>query len=357
MKQHLISNEFASSCYFRSSVKPPFRKALIKITDWCNLHCAHCFVSAGMHGQTMEFKKIKNILLPALIKCRVISVTLTGGEPFIHPHIVEIISLFRAADIKVSLCTNATLCTEKQLGILGELGGVTVNVSLDGFSQESHGKFRGNKKSFHKTISTIELLGKYNLLKGLLVTPNKLASLTEYEELCEFAIKNSAKYVLMNPLSLFGRGMKSKSILSSSTKMMNEIRELTTSYSQRLEIVNIRFPNDGLPLSSCEAGNIIYVFVNGDVTVCPYLVFASENSNSQHKKEEFILGNLLKDKDVCEKLNEYNIYEKYNIGGNEICGSCSMDSQCKKGCPAAVIASGQKIEGVDFQQCPKSSIE
>lgn len=355
MKQHLISTDYASSCYFRSSVKPPYRKALIKITDWCNLHCAHCFVSAGKHGDTMTYEDFENRLLPALIESNVISATLTGGEPFAHPRIMDIITLLRENGIKVSLCTNATLCSEEQIEYLSKLGGVTVNVSLDGFSEDSHGKFRGDRKSFYKTIETAEIFSKYNLLKGLLVTPNNLADINEYGELCEFAIKNDAKYVLMNPLSLFGRGIKSKDKLSSSDKMMNEIRDMTSQFSDNLELVNIRFPNEDLPLSSCEAGNIIYVFVNGDVTVCPYLVFATENEDSLHKREEFILGNFFTDSTVPARLKKFNIYDKYDIGGNGVCQSCTMNSICKKGCPAAVVASGQKIEGVDFEQCPKSN--
>lgn len=353
MKQHLISAEFASSCYFRSSVKPPFRKALVKITDWCNLHCAHCFVSAGQHGISMNFEKIKNRLLPELIKCGVVSVTLTGGEPFAHPKILEIISLFRAEGITVSLCTNATLCTEDQIIALARLGGVSVNVSLDGFSEQSHGKFRGVPKSFETTLFMTELFGKYELLKGLLVTPNNLVKIEEYSKLCEFGVKNKAKYVLMNPLSLFGRGIKSKRNLESSIDEMNAIKKLTSKYSKDLELVNIRFPNKDLPLSSCEAGNIIYVFVNGDVTVCPYLVFATETPNSQHKKEEFIIGNFFKDENVSNLLEDYNIYHKYRIGGNQTCDNCDIGNVCQKGCPAAVIASGQRIEGVDYEQCPK----
>ena len=352
MKQYLSSKELAKSCYFRTSVKPPYKKAIIKITDRCNLSCAHCFVSAGNYGDTMSIETIKNLLLPALIKCKVISVTLTGGEPFAHPYIMEIITILRLASIKVSLCTNATLCTEDQIKALSELGGVSVNISLDGFSEDSHGKFRGDKNAFYKTVKTIELFSKYQLLKGLLVTPNKLASIDEYEKICQFAILNNAEYVLMNPLSLFGRGINSKNRLSYSTEIMLKIKELTSSYIKDLEVVNIRFPNKNLPLSSCEAGNIIYVFVNGDVAACPYLVFAAETPNSQYKKEEFILGNILTDKTFYKKLQSYNIYEKYNIGVNNKCNSCSIESTCKKGCPAAVVASGQKIEGVDYEQCP-----
>jgi MoaA/NifB/PqqE/SkfB family radical SAM enzyme len=37
-------DEQASSCYFRTTVDTPYRKALVQITERCNLRCAHCFV-------------------------------------------------------------------------------------------------------------------------------------------------------------------------------------------------------------------------------------------------------------------------------------------------------------------------
>jgi hypothetical protein len=50
MRRSLIVNTHASSCYFRTSVGGDGRKALIQITERCNLHCAHCFVSSGDWG-------------------------------------------------------------------------------------------------------------------------------------------------------------------------------------------------------------------------------------------------------------------------------------------------------------------
>ena len=56
--------------------------------------------------------------------------------------------------------------------------------------------------------------------------------------------------------------------------------------------MHIRFPStDGQPLAGCEAGTIIYVFTAGEVTVCPYLVFAARTPQSQHDPGEFIVGN------------------------------------------------------------------
>lgn len=48
-----------------------------------------------------------------------------------------------------------------------------------------------------------------------------------------------------------------------------------------LDIAHIRFPNtEGRPLAGCEAGTIIYVFTPGEITVCPYLVFAARTPAS-----------------------------------------------------------------------------
>lgn len=353
MKRQIISQAQAASCYFRTSVDVPYRKALIQITERCNLHCAHCFVSAGKYGSVMSFSDIKNLLIPRLIACRVISVSLTGGEPFTHEGIIEIISLFRRSNIKVSICTNATIITEAQMDALVLLGEIHCNVSLDGFLPESHGKFRGDVDSFAKTILTIRKLAKRKLLQGLLVTPNNLVQIDEYSRLCEFAIENGATYVLMNPLSSMGRGVKSIGKLAMTNEVMSQIEASTSRFLDKIQLVRIRFPNDKkLPLALCEAGNIVYVFARGELTICPYLVFAARTPQSLYKAEEFIIGNIFDDKNIAYKLDAYNFGSRYKIGGNSTCKKCSINAQCGKGCPAAVIASGKRIEEVDTDICP-----
>jgi hypothetical protein len=78
---------------------------------------------------------------------------------------------------------------------------------------------------------------------------------------------------------------------------MQRIYELTAPFEAfGLELVHIRFPNaHGIPLAGCEAGTIVYVFTPGEVTVCPYLVFAARTPQSKHDPEEFIVGNIFTD--------------------------------------------------------------
>jgi MoaA/NifB/PqqE/SkfB family radical SAM enzyme len=151
-RRSLITDQLAASCYFRTSVPTGQRKALVQITERCNLHCAHCFVSAGDYGDTMRTADITGLLIPRLRECRVTRVTLTGGEPFAHPDILEVVVAFRAHGFGVGICSNATIISDAQLDALRGIGQVHVNVSLDGFRTESHGRFRGNRASFATTI-------------------------------------------------------------------------------------------------------------------------------------------------------------------------------------------------------------
>ncbi|WP_117211147.1 radical SAM protein [Allorhizocola rhizosphaerae] len=351
MTRSLIVDTHASSCYFRTSVGGVGRKALVQITERCNLHCAHCFVSSTAVGGDMPLDIFVDVVLPQLMRARVQRVTLTGGEPFVHPNVLEFCAAVVGAGLPVGVCTNATQITDEQIAYLAELGNVHVNVSFDGFRAESHGKFRGDRSSFAATVATTRKFAQARLLQGLLSTPNALTEPGEFADLCEFAAEVGARYVLMNPLSSFGRGVKSQGRLAAPQEAMRAIQAVTQRFADRLDMVYIRFPNHGKPLGGCDAGKLIYVFVDGQVAVCPYLVFAARTPQSRHPDTDFLVGNII-DSGVAESLDAYDFHARFPMGGNPTCGSCQMASGCGKGCPAAVVAAGERIGAVDAEQCP-----
>jgi radical SAM protein with 4Fe4S-binding SPASM domain len=286
---------------------------------------------------------------------RVWRITLTGGEPFAHPDLLEIVTSCREFDMAVTLCTNGTLIGEDALSALSALGGVRVNVSLDGFSAAGHGRFRGAPETFERTVATVRALGLRGLLKGLLVTPNSLADAAEYEELCVFARACGAEYVLMNPLAPLGRGVRGRRRLGIPEDRLRSIGERTGALANSdLDVVHIRFPNDERPLSGCEAGTILYVFATGEVTVCPYLVFAARTPQSQHAPEDFIVGNVLEDDDLAVRLDAYRLHDRAKASPDPLCGACPLSEGCGRGCPAAVIAAGARLGDRDAEQCPQT---
>ena len=351
----------ATSCYFRTTTDGRHRKALVQIDERCNLHCAHCFVSATRRGTTMPYQQITDVLIPRLAACRVERVTLTGGEPTIHPQFLDVVRAFRDAGMAVGVCTNATTLDDQQITALARIGGVHCNVSMDGFRPESHGRFRGDRDSFATTVATARALAAAGLLQGLLCTPNSLAEDSEYRELCEFAAENGAEYVLMNPLSSMGRGVKARG------RLVSRHRGANAAHLRADRPVPGRRPGHGpypvprhwrqAPRGLPGAGTIIYVFTPGEVTVCPYLVFAARTPQSRHDPAEFIVGNIFADADIAARLDNFNFARRYPMGANPTCGSCGMSDSCGKGCPAAVISAGERIGAVDAEVCPVTSGE
>ena len=342
----------ASACYFRSGPEPGRRKALLKITDRCDLRCSHCFVWATPEGADMSAAALRSAI-GRLLAARVANVTITGGEPLVHPGLEDILSDLVGADLDVTVCTNGVNLGDDLIRHAAELGKVSFNVSLDGARAESHGKFRGDASSFERTVANIRRLAEAELLKGILSTPNSLAKPEEYAEILGLASEVGAAYLLLNPLSSFGRGIRNHRLAvdQRQLRVIKDRLELASDQDSP-ERVLIRFPNSSKPLTGCIAGDLLYVFVNGDVTICPYLVFATENPGAQHRAEEFIVGNLFEDPDIVERIERYDFHSRYQVGDNDTCSGCSHNAACGKGCPAAVIAAGGRIGDLDAEVCP-----
>lgn len=347
-KIKIYDTECISACYFRSTVKPPYKKVLLQITERCNLNCQHCFVSSTSQGNEMSLEDIKNKIIPKLVSSKTIKVTLTGGEPLVHKDIFEVITLLRQNSIAVTICTNAVNITDSLISLSKELDNIHFNVSLDGFSAKSHGTFRGNNSEilFEKIISNISKLGKEGLLNGVLVTPNIYAELHEYRELTEFAKRVGANYVLFNPLSKFGRGQDSVSKGYQSDILQN-IKEITQEFcDDKFETVYIRFPEKNKPIGQCPLGKVLYVFTNGDLVICPYIAFASDDRISKYKYRDFVVTNL---------FNEYCNLDadllKYKLPFEEGDLRKCSNLLCQKGCYAAMISNGLSINGCDYELC------
>lgn len=346
----IYNNQYCAACYFRTAADPPSKKCLLQLTERCNLHCQHCFVSSVNSGSDMDYRLIETKVIPSLIESNVTKVTLTGGEPFVYSKILKVIELLVDAGIDVSICTNASLITSEYLNAIKQYKRIHFNVSLDGFSVGSHGKFRGfhNPLLFDCIIENIKQIGSLGLLNGILVTPNNFTPINEYKQIYDFAKECGARYILFNPLSQFGRGEKSAE-LAYTDKKMNELRNRLQDYSDGgVELVFIRFPNEvGKPLGKCHAGDIFYIFTNGEVTFCPYMVFAAKDEISQYNYKDFVIGNVF---DESFNLNDCKKWIPIQKQFKTHCNNCSMIN-CGKGCYASIISQGKKLEDCD-RLCP-----
>ena len=353
MGTYIYDHNFTAGCYFRSTSTLPNRKIILQITEKCNLHCKHCFISSTNAGHSLtmdQFKRISHVLK----KGNVTKVTLTGGEPFCNPWLLEMINHLTKNNIHVSICTNATMVTQDFIERILDKDMVHFNTSLDGFSADSHGLFRGNANPlfFEKILKNISMIAQYNMLNGILSTPNQYASINEYIMLCKFAYNIKARYVLFNPLSEFGRGQDSV-FLGYSSQQMAELKEVTQVYnSSEFEVIYIRFRNKDHFIAPCPLGSIPYVFTNGNVAICPYLVFAANDIVSKYKPELFIIGNIYDDAfDLEDRIIKYKLPTPAFAHPS----FCNFDN-CSGGCYAVKISKGETLDVCDRELCPMEEI-
>ena len=125
------------------------------ITGHCNLNCLHCFMESptGKYGE-LSFKDVTKII-EQFEHANVISIMLTGGEPFIRTDILDIITLLVKKKIHISyIFTNALLITDKHLNTIKQLG-ITprFQVSFDGVG--THDYMRGTDGIEQAVINSI----------------------------------------------------------------------------------------------------------------------------------------------------------------------------------------------------------
>lgn len=153
------------------------------VTARCNLSCAHCFY----HRQALEAKcelSFEEIAKTVSRLSPLLSVSLTGGEPFLREDLPEIAGLFARRDLtkNIVLFTNGydtgrvLTAAEKILSLCKGIN-IHLGLSLDGFPKE-HDEYRNKAGSYENAGKTIAGLKKIkraypNLNMGIGITLHK----------------------------------------------------------------------------------------------------------------------------------------------------------------------------------------
>lgn len=135
----------------------------------CNIECAHCFISCSPTNRTFDYLTVDDVArrLEESVRLGVREYYFTGGEPFLHPRIVKILS-FALAYGPTTVLTNGMVLKRRHLERLADAAvsspySLEFRVSIDGFTAESHDALRG-EGSFEKAMRGVELLLAHGFL-------------------------------------------------------------------------------------------------------------------------------------------------------------------------------------------------
>lgn len=160
---------------------PLLKKAVVSITDACNLQCKHCYNSKTQHVTPWKHFHPEN-LFHDLRRLGVSQIGFSGGEPLVAFDLLcNILEAVRPLKFRVIVTTNGTLLDEKKLMILKDLDVNIFQVSLDGHEAHIHEILR-NPGSF------IEILPLFqsDLHKRFNIVPMQVIHKQNYKYLPDF---------------------------------------------------------------------------------------------------------------------------------------------------------------------------
>lgn len=174
--------------------------------------CHHCR-AANDHSGDMPLEQISKVIGFAIrYSPNYKEIVLSGGEPFIHKDIEEILKWIRynGGDM-VTLTTNGSLLEPRHLDLITDLAfeRLTLSVSLDSLDPTMHDEFRCFPGAHERAIKAIEMITERDI-------PNVVASIrstlrpeqiAEMPALAEFAFGAGCQRISFSSIMPAGRSI------------------------------------------------------------------------------------------------------------------------------------------------------
>jgi len=308
----------------------PLDVAYLEVTNKCNLRCIHCYKTAGDPLSEELSTEEWCSAIDKLKELGILTIAVTGGEPFMRDDIFSILEYITRNAISVNVFTNGTLITEDNIKKLREIYPERVTISIDGATKETHERIRG-KNTFEKTMESIALLTE----NGLKVRSNTVVytgNVHELEQLIRLLLGLNVHEIILDRFMDEGRG-KDQEHLIPPLEMGKRVAEHCSAFEKETpQDIVLKFTPDversDLPFSFCGVGtSMVTIRANGDVVLCPVL-----------SGPEFTAGNL-KDTSLKDLWLKSDIYQSFRTCSLDdmACKTCPDKSECRGGCKARVF--------------------
>ncbi len=311
----------------------------------CNLRCSHCYLP----DHSVE-------LLPRDVALRLVDewaeITRTergayrgifhvkGGEPFVVPYLSSIVErVIEHRCLQFMMTTNGTVVGNKAERLLaaaqqGLEGHLTVVVSLDGVTAESHDFLRGAGQ-YERTIRFVRLLQREGIRTYLNCVLHQ-GNLNEIRDFLALAYEHSVAQVNFLPLvpKGFGKALRCHQAPPAEVQdLLLEVYREADEATRRLmagslpDIVEREARGELIAAAECVAGyrGLFYIKPDGSTFTCPNLEDAKFSVGNVKEQSLSVLHHKLKD--LYAKLRRSAVNDRYICTGERIKYDGGADAQ------------------------------
>lgn len=302
----------------------------IELTSRCNLHCPYCYHGDNANNQKTDISiAIFSKLVSELVGLDCYSIELSGGEPLLHPEIMQIIKLAEQNNIGIKLITNGTmlnLLNEESVTYIDEIA-----ISIDGITNEDHNALRG-KGAFEQIAENLSYLKALGAIDKVFFsfTINK-SNCHKILDFINFGCEQKVGGVNFN--ELHATPILNSSFIKNETLSKNELLALRENlesykyqYDSKIRIIPNREIGGDCPLLHDDTPTTLRIDCDGNVYLCEGFC-----------GRDYSIGNIGTDSLAnivnSDRALKYLTFFKERINLIDKCRSCFLkNSFCYGGC-------------------------
>lgn len=313
-----------------------FNSVYFEITSYCNAKCPYCYNNSSRKGKHVPFSNIIDVIQQAYRINPKTSFVFSGGEPLLHPNIIDIISYTQQYDSDVTIITNA--CLIKKMSFYDVLKKCNIQVTIETLNEREHDSVRGIQ-SFNNIVNLQNYVPNIYNKKRILRVNLTESNINYIEKFAEFAHANQYTILSFGFLVNQGRGKNNKDVLDYEEdnkiclQAINDIKKCSEKYKNVLVIERKNcYPKLGCELIDKKNPSMsLRIDANGDTFPCLFFFHKNHSLGNIYFKSLF---DILKGQQFLELLNSL-LYRESHI---ENCKYCIWEKQCRKGCPALAFS-------------------
>lgn len=209
----------------------------IEITNRCNERCVHCYIPHENKNTDIESELFYNVLA----QCKdmgVMDITLSGGEPMLHPHFLEFLHKAKENDFSVTVLSNLTLLNDDIISEMKSICLSGVQVSLYSMDANIHDAITKKPGSFLKTKNAILKLIE-NDIPVQISCPTMKQNKNCYNDVAKWAAKHGIRAytdcVLMARYDHTTDNLNNRMQLKDMSNVINDIIENDIEYQNLIQ--------------------------------------------------------------------------------------------------------------------------
>ncbi|HWQ34029.1 MAG TPA: radical SAM protein [Blastocatellia bacterium] len=260
-----FGTEIREGCPYDCGLCPDHQQhtclGIIEVNSTCNMDCPLCFAEAGP-GFNLTMEEVEGMLDDFVrTEGNPEVVQFSGGEPTIHPQIIEFVKAAQARGIPYVMINTNGKRIAKDDKFLEQLAEVKPSLyfQFDGFDSETYRIIRGEPDILEEKIRALDRIAEIGLRVTLVPAIERGVNEHEIGKIIDFAIRHPAvRGINFQPAFHAGRHMQHN---PAQRMTIPDILELIEEQTKGVFV-----KKDFVPVPCCfpTCNSVTYAFVDGD---------------------------------------------------------------------------------------------